>query len=61
MLFDNSDPSPYATLTIHFGKLLIVSETMVDDPPHQIYRHKLTEPLEIDEPELLDSKYGRQN
>ena len=61
MLFDNGDLSPYITLIIHFGKLLTVSHVMVDDPPRQLYCHELTEPLEIDKPELLDPKYGRQN
>ena len=61
MVFDNGDLSPNATSIIHFGKLLTVSDTAVNDPPHQLYTHELTEPLEIDEPELLDPKYGRQN
>lgn len=61
MIFDKGDLSPYATLILHFGKLLTVSGSMVDDPLHQTYRHEQTEPLELDEPELLNPKYGRQN
>ena len=31
------------------------------EPRQQLYIHSNTEPLEIDRPELLDARYGRQN
>lgn len=31
------------------------------DPPAQRYDPDITEPLEVDVPELLESRYGRQN
>ncbi len=49
-------------LTLKFGFLLKPAKTMLEtDSFHQPYIHEQTEPVEVDQPELLDPKYGLQN
>jgi hypothetical protein len=42
----------------YFPKVSLLVEP---DPGHERYCHTDTEPLEVDQPELMNSQYGRQN
>ena len=51
-------PSDFAGRTTTLTLLFLAVEL---DPSPRPYIHSATEPLEVDLPEILDPKYGRQN
>jgi len=62
MIYDDRYLVMQSLLTFSYGRILTISESEIEpDLPHQPYCPTQTEPLEVDEPELLDPKYGRQN
>jgi len=62
MNYDNGYLILQSLLTFNYGRILTISEfETMKDPPNMPYIPWQTEPLVIDEPELLDTKYGRQN
>jgi len=62
MNYDNQYLIHQSLLTFSYGRILTISEfETMKDPPNMPYIPWQTELLVIDEPELVDPKYGRQN